>query len=1390
MPPEITIQSQESTQQPSIEIQPATVATSAEPPLSTVNEESPEILNSDARSSTEASLGRNGFQGSSVEETGESGLNWTQSQIKQNQRLLVDKPEGRSNELNEDLEVQATVWETSLPDQGRIQAGTEQIDDQLAEESEDEVITSPDIPGPSNHPRWNTRSPVTKPQTTARASSPLTELDELANDSSREMLDLEGGLEETEVDVPQIQTPEQSPPPSTPPARRVNSFRSPTSPQVDVSGRKLRGVTSYSPSKFLTSSNGHQSNRKSTDMTPFKPFASEKTLMINKRSEPSQDSEESLFGKEAEIVKKLKPIENLQRILSGNADATVRTEPSRLLRRQPLNGMADKEEQEGQPDSGSSQNNGTNVGAPKGHIDGTQEEQEDEQEGVNWEKSLPVNGDTFTDRFSQTSPTPPQPHIPPNMPSSPHQSQSQSQSLPAGNNTRLHHFAYSGSIASQGAIHLSDGLFSDVGDEVPDFSQSQHDVLLPATQMFARQSSPYQAPLESLPEETRSSRASVASQPDDTQLNEQELPSAKTHADNHFGPPSAISRAASTTSITSRISVPSHRQLARRIRTRENSEEALPTTTILFTEQPSGVHKSPGGDTTRRAVSRAPSDLSTTSRISVPTHRLLTRRKRAQDESDVFPPNLHRTASAVPTETPALALKLNQSETAIPRAGSSPFKKSSPHRVSSEPPMLQETLRNSIPSGSSLPQGAQHAAQNSVDAEISPAEAVLKYTSPVAPSFPFRRSLSPTSPSLKAVNNLVPPNLPSILEKTQMDEKPDEPAAAGSKQDDPTLQPAPAPRTSPKHYAGRNKRKRIVSSPNSDDGMKTDSSSTTPEDEEDHTYRPVPETKLPKKMSIKAHGASSKPRDVSKSPDPLLLSSKRKRKPIVRSSSACNPPSDSQSSSSAPEDLEDNTYQPSLLPKLKNPLIENTRKRGSAPSSTSSGIHVTKKVKKIHNNAQVARLSPSISISSLSEAVTAKPERFAVLAAFFHRYYAGEAVWTGRAYNIEFCDGEKKQNVKPDMMRRLILKKGDALEGVESTLPKHLEVAQDWDGHVRGVKCVSLKGEKLGRVPLKDFGINNKVIHASFSDRLFEDPHASKITRSDGHKKPSIPRSPTKRSGAVYGTPSKSARSNSPTRLISNRLKGMLFFITKGTRDDQASITLAIRQNAGKITTDWEDLFDKSSPGGYGFDKNLDGTPFLILLGGSKGGTIITPKAMVALAKGIPCLSERFVDDISEGNDVDWRSYLISPGFSIHVEHYMSQVVDIAWGGEGWDPEIAGPIRRPMKGKTILFVLPGPKFEGLKRLIPVCAYSMGADELHTVTNTKTSENTIKDSKWNYILFEDREYIDKHGNSKSLPKWLSDEKDRLVNVHWLKQCLITGRALPPSLDLEKTEEKKK
>ncbi|OCF42091.1 hypothetical protein I317_04062 [Kwoniella heveanensis CBS 569] len=1302
-------QSQESTQQPSIEIRPSSAAlvqpfippsrAQTEPPAPT----SPRKADL-AHSSSDRAIGQSssdGAIGTSFEETGDSGLEWTQQQLEKNQ-LAQARLAGADAERGEGGNGLEAIREVS-----------------------EGAITSPEAPNKAVRPTWVSDTPGP-----SRPSTPVTEGDQLDESAPQEEVG-EDGLEATELDdPPSIPSPSTSPQGPTWPLPRTH-LPAPPSVPLKVSPRKnLSPMTIFSPR--LT--NGHLPS--SVPGSPSRAAASRTSLGFKKKKKGTAAEIEDSFGQDPII--RVNPLERINGLMRKHSEVqTVQNHGPTLSNGVKHESNADDSMEQSEESEGNAnrQRNGLshlalpNANAPASATTDAPGEadrpsthatsdggsvEEDENEAINWDQTIPpVNGlDQPRLAVDRSSPSPSL-RVPPEL-----SAENPNPNVPPDSHgIHLSRYPNSGSTSSQpigdpGALFSSQAFSNDFDDP----TQTQQSNLFQPTQMVRRSTSPLQLPsCEAMQPEMELE----ATQPD-TQPNE---------SGGDPGYPDLNDE-------------PKH-QAPEVINNRpDNSAMLLP------------------------AVSRIPSVASTTtsSRVEVPAHRQLQRRSRADDTSIVSPFAAHSpqmALQAVSEITHIPRLQQRQSEVIRVPEGSSPFKKTSPPRRSSEPPVFQETLQES----SSDPpvvgpwfDGPQRKALVTRPSSPPPAS---HHSTPSQPSSPPQ----PLFPAQKL--SRAPVANPPTLEETATDEPP---------------LPAPLPvKTSPiKQYIGRSKRRRIPDSPSpssKNDQQDSDmESEPTPQDPEDHTYVPKSNGSKPK-----APGAST---TVSRAIE--LAGKKRKRHSSLASSLSAISGSDDDSSS-APEDPADNTYQPSLTVNVQGAIKDRGKGKATVTTGASRASSPSRKQKRPMKHARVIRQSSPLS-SAATRAAIPRPAPISdparVLALYSSYYYPARILGkTGSKYSIQFDDGDTKSNVPTHHMRQLILRKGEILDASRRTgdMPASFEVTEDWDGNEQGVKCHSGK-KQLGRVPLDCIAVKKTLISSTFGDRLFIDIglQFNDVNGTIGERvavreaRASVPRSPVKQ--RLHGTTAASGRprgSASPADNESGLFTKGIFLLTTGAgagSDLKRKYTSDIEKNGGRMAKDWTDLFDNSSPGQCLFTEDLAGIPFVVPIGDS---LTMTVKLMAALAKGIPCISPRYLDDsLAEHKLLDWRAYLISPGYSEHTGHYASQCVDPLWGEPGWSPRGAVPSRRPFKGKKVLFVQPSTqKYAMLKPVVPVCLYLMNVEEFKAVQNIKSNEAIMQDTRWDYVLLETRE--------KGIPAVLRDAEN-VCDMHWFKQCLITGAALPPGI----------
>lgn len=229
-----------------------------------------------------------------------------------------------------------------------------------------------------------------------------------------------------------------------------------------------------------------------------------------------------------------------------------------------------------------------------------------------------------------------------------------------------------------------------------------------------------------------------------------------------------------------------------------------------------------------------------------------------------------------------------------------------------------------------------------------------------------------------------------------------------------------------------------------------------------------------------------------------------------------------------------------------------------------------------------------------------------VLAYWHPNWYIGKVrgMENGR-YEIDFED-QTFTDVATDRVRRGLLRKGDKVKTAGNKADE-FEVVEEWQGDKRGVK---IRGGRY--IPLKDLYIRNSVIKSDFTDRI--------ITPRDLGFDADIIIPPIRPASTTIR----------PTPTVSDIFAGKVFFITSMHTADtkyqarqKKFVDEKIVRHGGKFVDQWEDLFDL--PGnGIGSTLAKTSAPFLLQ---ETQSAALTPKMLVSLAKGIPCLSVSYIED-------------------------------------------------------------------------------------------------------------------------------------------------------------------
>jgi hypothetical protein len=319
----------------------------------------------------------------------------------------------------------------------------------------------------------------------------------------------------------------------------------------------------------------------------------------------------------------------------------------------------------------------------------------------------------------------------------------------------------------------------------------------------------------------------------------------------------------------------------------------------------------------------------------------------------------------------------------------------------------------------------------------------------------------------------------------------------------------------------------------------------------------------------------------------------------------------SSSSSSEDVDMYDESYRPAVTVK---PPIAKTKGKGKATNPN---------LKRVKQGTRSRSSSHTTSASTNKDATTTErstpltedsehsepdaPDRPWVLACWYPNWFIGRVRGISQGkYDVDYEDGTHSL-VAIDRVRKGVLEIGDKVKS-EDHKGEEFTVIEEWKGDERGIK---VKGQSQ-RLKLSRVYIRQGVIKADFQNRI--------ITPQDlgfDYKPPAAPRSLMNNSTKSIST-------------TSDIFAGKIFFITStssasaANKNNQKDAATQIVRNGGKFVEKWYDLFDLPQSG-FGSTLASTSAPFLIQ---ETSQASLTPKALVSLAKGIPCLSMTYIEDV------------------------------------------------------------------------------------------------------------------------------------------------------------------
>jgi len=319
----------------------------------------------------------------------------------------------------------------------------------------------------------------------------------------------------------------------------------------------------------------------------------------------------------------------------------------------------------------------------------------------------------------------------------------------------------------------------------------------------------------------------------------------------------------------------------------------------------------------------------------------------------------------------------------------------------------------------------------------------------------------------------------------------------------------------------------------------------------------------------------------------------------------------SSSSSSEDVDMYDESYRPAVT--IKAPIAK-TKGKGKATNPN---------LKRVKQGTRSRSSSHTTSVSTNKDATTTErstpltegsehsepgaPDRPWVLACWYPNWFIGRVRGISQGkYDVDYEDGTHSL-VAIDRVRKGVLEIGDKVKS-EDHKGEEFTVIEEWKGDEIGIR---VKGQSQ-RLKLSRVYIRQGVIKADFQNRI--------ITPQDlgfDYKPPAAPR-------PLMNTSIKSISTTSDI------FAGKIFFITSTSsasavnKNNQKDAATQIVRNEGKFVEKWYDLFDLPQSG-FGSTLASTSAPFLIQ---ETSQASLTPKALVSLAKGIPCLSMTYIEDV------------------------------------------------------------------------------------------------------------------------------------------------------------------
>ncbi|TDL21567.1 hypothetical protein BD410DRAFT_724157 [Rickenella mellea] len=286
----------------------------------------------------------------------------------------------------------------------------------------------------------------------------------------------------------------------------------------------------------------------------------------------------------------------------------------------------------------------------------------------------------------------------------------------------------------------------------------------------------------------------------------------------------------------------------------------------------------------------------------------------------------------------------------------------------------------------------------------------------------------------------------------------------------------------------------------------------------------------------------------------------------------------------------------------------------------------------------------------------------------------------------------------------------------------------------------------------------------------------------------------------ITPSPSKISLDGGPSKPNRKILAKTGFVITLGPGNEQWAqekdlLVRSITDTGGTVFSEWSDVFPmqgKHSNAGKRWVMSYEDVKFTQKEGIERMFLLADvfnqkPKFLFALALGIPCVSIEWLDQCMQLAKQDecrpWDAFLLPAGFSEALHARISQVVDLDWGSSlehltdimsnavphkllsGKNVLCLGTDLLPLAPKKVRFHTDNDKSAEASRMVPRIIFAMGAARVEAVAEARfASEKNL--AKFDYVVVKE-----------GPPKVPVGTGATVVDVSWIKDCLISARLLP-------------